>query len=48
LIAGNLLKWIVIVGGLYLSLAKAGLPGLPVFAGVIVTTLALPFAGLKT
>jgi ATP synthase protein I len=49
MIVGNLLKWIVIVAGLYLLLAKAGLPGLPVLAGAVVTTLTLPFAaGLKT
>lgn len=44
LIAGNLLKWIVIGAGLYVALAKAGLPGLPVLAGVLVTTLIAPFA----
>jgi len=35
MIVGNLLKWIVIGGGLYVFMAKAGLPGLPVIAGVI-------------
>jgi F0F1-type ATP synthase assembly protein I len=44
LIAGNLLKWIVIGAGLYLALAKADLPGLPVLAGVLVTTFVAPFA----
>jgi hypothetical protein len=39
MIVGNLLKWIVIGGGLYLALAKAGLPGLPVIAGVIAALL---------
>jgi len=49
LIAGNLLKWIVIGAGLYLALAKAGLPGLSVLAGVLVTTFVAPFAAaLKT
>ena len=49
LIAGNLLKWIVVGAGLYLILAKAGLPGLPVLAGVLVTALISPFAAaLKT
>jgi ATP synthase protein I len=48
-IAGNLLKWIVIAAGLYLLLAKAGLPGISVLAGVLVTTLIAPFAAaLKT
>ena len=48
-IAGNLLKWMVIGAGLYLALAKAGLPGLPVLVGVLVTTLVAPFAAaLKT
>jgi len=44
LIAGNLLKWTVIGAGLYLALAKVSLPGLPVLAGVLVTTLIAPFA----
>jgi len=49
LIAGNLLKWLIVGAGLYLALAKAGLPGLPVLAGVLVTTLIAPFAAaMKT
>jgi len=49
LIAGNLLKWMIVGAGLYLALAKAGLPGLPVLAGVLVTTLIAPFAAaMKT
>ena len=39
MIVGNLLKWIVIGIGLYLLLAKAGLPGGPVIAGVIAALL---------
>jgi len=39
MIVGNLLKWIVIGGGLYLVLAKAGLPGGSVIAGVIAALL---------
>ncbi|HEY2395298.1 MAG TPA: ATP synthase subunit I [Rudaea sp.] len=35
LVVGNLLKWGVIAIGLYLAMAKAGLPGLPVMCGVI-------------
>ncbi len=35
LIVGNLLKWGVIALGLYLAMAKAGLPGGAVVAGVI-------------
>jgi ATP synthase protein I len=35
LIIGNLLKWSVIALGLYLTMVKAGLPGLPVMGGVI-------------
>jgi ATP synthase protein I len=35
LIVGNLLKWGVIAIGLYLTMVKAGLPGLPVMCGVI-------------
>ena len=49
LIAGNLLKWIVIAAGLYLLLAKVGLPGLPVITGVLVAALVAPFAvAMKT
>jgi ATP synthase protein I len=39
LIVGNLLKWGVIAIGLYLALAKAELPGLPVICGVIAALL---------
>lgn len=35
LIVGNLLKWITIALGLYLTMVKAGMPGLPVMCGVI-------------
>ena len=48
LIAGNLLKWIVIAAGLYLLLAKVGLPGLAVLAGVLVAALVAPFAVART
>ena len=39
LIVGNLLKWAVIGVGLYLTMVKAGLPGLPVMCGVIAALL---------
>ena len=39
LIVGNLLKWSVIALGLYLTMVKAGLPGLPVICGVIAALL---------
>ena len=39
MIVGNLLKWIVIGVGLYVVLAKVGLPGGPVIAGVIAALL---------
>ena len=39
LIVGNLLKWGVIAIGLYLTMVKAGLPGLPVMCGVIAALL---------
>ena len=35
MIVGNMLKWGVIAIGLYLTMVKAGLPGLPVMCGVI-------------
>jgi len=39
MIVGNLLKWIVIVGGVYLAMAKVGLPGMPVISGMIAALL---------
>ena len=39
LIVGNLLKWSVVALGLYLTMVKAGLPGLPVICGVIAALL---------
>ena len=39
LVVGNLLKWGVIALGLYLTMVKAGLPGLPVLCGVIAALL---------
>jgi ATP synthase protein I len=39
MIVGNLLKWGVIAVGLYLTMVKAGLPGLPVMSGVIAALL---------
>ena len=46
MIVGNLLKWGVILLGLYLALAKAQLPGLPVIAGLAATVLVPQFYGL--
>jgi ATP synthase protein I len=46
LINGNLLKWGVILLGLYLALAKAQLPGMPVIVGLAVTVLVPHFFGL--
>jgi len=39
LIVGNVLKWAVIALGLYLTMVKAGLPGLPVICGVVAALL---------
>lgn len=47
MIVGNLLKWGVILLGLYLALAKAQLPGLPVIAGLVVAVLVPQFCGLR-
>jgi ATP synthase protein I len=44
LIVGNLLKWGIILLGLYLTMVKAGMPGLPVICGVAVAALVSPFA----
>ena len=35
LIVGNLLKWAVVALGLYLTMVRAGLPGLPAMCGVV-------------
>ena len=49
LIVGNLLKWGVVALGVYLTIVKAGLPGIPMICGVVVATLAAPVAAaLKT
>ena len=47
MIVGNLLKWSVILVGLYLALAKAQLPGLPVIAGLTAAVLVPQFYGLQ-
>ncbi|MGH8090584.1 MAG: ATP synthase subunit I [Rudaea sp.] len=39
MIVGNLLRWCVIVIGLYLAMVKAALPGLPVIAGLVAALL---------
>ena len=46
MIVGNLLKWSVILAGLYLALAKAQLPGLPVMVALAATVLVPQFYGL--
>ena len=46
MIVGNLLKWGVILLGLYLALAKARLPGLPVIVSLAATVLVSQFYGL--
>ena len=47
LIVGNLLKWGVILLGLYLALARAQLPGLPVIAGLVAAVLVPQFYMLR-
>ena len=47
LIVGNLLKWGVILLGLYLALARAHLPGFPVIAGLVAAVLVPQFYGLR-
>ena len=46
LIIGNLLKWGVILLSLYLALAKAQLPGMPVIAGLAAAVLVPHVYGL--
>jgi F0F1-type ATP synthase assembly protein I len=40
MISGLILKWFVVLGALYLSLARLGLPPLPLLAGLIATMAA--------
>jgi ATP synthase protein I len=40
MISGLVLKWFVVLGALYLSLARWGLPPLPLFAGMVATMAA--------
>jgi len=44
LLAGTALKWIVVVGGLYLAIAVWHLPALPVLAGAALAAAALLIA----
>jgi len=46
MIVGNLLKWGVILLGLYVAIAKARLPGLPVIVSLAATVLVTQFYGL--
>ena len=45
LLTGFVLKWIVVLGTLYLAFARWHLPPLPLLAGVVATTLAFLFIG---
>ena len=47
MIVGNMLKWGVIAIGLYLTMVKAGLPGLPVMCGVIAALVPQLFGPLS-
>ena len=40
IVSGLVLKWFVVLGALYLSLARLGLPPLPLFAGMVGTMAA--------
>ena len=40
MVSGLILKWFVVLGALYLSLAKLGLPPLPLLAGLVATLAA--------
>ena len=40
LVSGLILKWFVVLGVLYVSLARLGLPPLPLLAGLLVTMAA--------
>lgn len=45
LLAGMILKWVVVFGALYLALVRYGLPPLPLLAGLTGTTLAFLLIG---
>jgi ATP synthase protein I len=40
MVSGLILKWFVVLGALYLSLARLGLPPLPLLAGLVATLAA--------
>ena len=40
MVSGLILKWFVVLGALYLSLARLGLPPLPLLAGMVATLAA--------
>jgi hypothetical protein len=40
LVSGLILKWFVVLGALYVSLARLGLPPLPLLAGLVLTMAA--------
>ena len=40
IVSGLVLKWFVVLGALYLSLARLGLPPLPLLAGLVATMAA--------
>jgi XapX domain-containing protein len=42
MVSGLLLKWVLVVGVLYLALARLGLPAPPLLAGIVATMIA-PF-----
>jgi len=46
IVSGLVLKWFVVLGALYLSLARLGLPPLPLLAG-LVATMAASFLTLR-
>ena len=45
LLTGVVLKWMVVLGVLYLALARLGLPPLPLLAGVVGTTASFLLIG---
>lgn len=48
LVSGMLLKWFVVIGALYLAMAKLQLPPLPLIVGLIATMAAsFPFLNSK-
>jgi len=48
MVSGMLLKWFVVLGALYLAMAKLHLPPLPLLVGLVVVAMAASLINLKS